>query len=316
MANILVLILLMDSLKSQKTLIIIAGPTAVGKTDLCVDLAKKLKTEVISADSRQFYRELNIGTAKPTVEEMRGIPHHFVNSHSIEEYFSVGDFERECLQKIDTIFKNKDTVILTGGSGMFIKVITDGLDDMPDADLELREKLMQTLKNEGLAPLLKQLEFLDIEYFNKVDKQNSQRIVRALEVCIGAGIHFSSFHGNKKERPFNILKIGLERPREQLYQRIDQRMNQMLGVGLVEEAKYLLPYRHHYALQTVGYKEIFDFFDGNTTYEETVRLLKRNSRRYAKRQLTWFKNQDNFNWFDATQQEEIFNFIGKYLEKI
>lgn len=307
----------MHNLNSQKTLIIIAGPTAVGKTDLCVELAKKLKTEVISADSRQFYRELNIGTAKPTIEEMRGIPHHFVNSHSIDDYFSVGDYERECLLKLDTIFKNKDTAILTGGSGMFIKVITDGLDDMPDADLELREKLMQTLKNEGLAPLLKQLEFLDIEYYNKVDKQNSQRIVRALEVCIGAGVPFSSFHVNKKvERSFNILKIGLERPREQLYQRIDQRMNQMLAAGLVEEAKYLLPYRQHYALQTVGYKEVFDFFDGNTTYDETVRLLKRNSRRYAKRQLTWFKNQDNFNWLDATNQEVIFTFIENYLEKI
>ncbi len=301
----------MEGPLKNKTLIIIAGPTAVGKTELCVSLAKKLKTEVVSADSRQFYRELNIGTAKPTIEEMKGIAHHFVNSHSINDYFSVGDFERECLQKLDTIFKNNDTAILTGGSGMFIKVITDGLDDMPDADLELREKLMQNLKNEGLAPLLRQLEFLDPVYFNKVDKQNSQRIVRALEVCIGAGVPFSSFHGKQKLiRPFKVLKIGLERPREQLYQRIDQRMNQMLAAGLVEEAKYLLAFRHHYALQTVGYKEVFDFFDGNTTFDEMVRLLKRNSRRYAKRQLTWFKNQDDFNWFDASKNEEIMNFIA------
>jgi tRNA dimethylallyltransferase len=305
----------MKKMQFPKTLIIIAGPTAVGKTDLCVELAQRLRTEVISADSRQFYRELNIGTAKPNWEEMKGVTHHFINSHSITEYFSVGDFERECIRKLNNIFITNDVAILTGGSGMFIKVISDGIDDMPDADLELREQLMQTLKNEGLNPLLRQLEFLDPTYYNKVDQQNSQRIVRALEVCIATGRPFSSFHINQKiERPFNILKIGLERPREQLYQRIDQRMNQMLAAGLVEEAKYLLPYRLHNALQTVGYKEVFDFFDGNTTYDEMVSLLKRNSRRYAKRQLTWFKNQDNLTWFEASKKEEVFHFIETQLK--
>lgn len=300
----------MNDKNSQKTLIIIAGPTAVGKTDLCIELAKKLKTEIISADSRQFYRELNIGTAKPSLEEMKGITHHFINSHSISEYFSVGDFERQCLQKLEDIFQKNNLAILTGGSGMFIKAITDGLDDMPDADLELRESLMQRLKNEGIQPLLKQLEFLDPAYFNIVDHKNSQRIVRALEVCIGSGIPFSSFHGQKKvERPFKIIKICLNRDRDILYKRIDQRMDIMLANGLVDEARFLMNFRHHNALQTVGYKEVYEYLDGNFGYEEMVRLLKRNSRHYAKRQLTWFKNQDDFIWFEADDNKGISQYI-------
>jgi tRNA dimethylallyltransferase len=300
----------MDKEKHTKTLIIIAGPTAVGKTDLCVELAQMLHTEVLSADSRQFYRELNIGTAKPTLEEMKGITHHFVNSHAIDEYFSVGDFERDCLQKLEQIFLKNNIAILTGGSGMFIKAITDGLDNMPEADLKLRESLMQKLKNEGLAPLQKQLEFLDPQYYSEVDVNNSQRVVRALEVCISSGMPFSSFRGKTKiERPFTILKICLNRDRDILYKRIDQRMDQMLADGLIEEAKYLLPYRHHYALQTVGYKEVFEYLDGAYGYDEMVRLLKRNSRRYAKRQITWFKNQDDFAWFEAENRRDVFEFI-------
>ncbi len=303
-----------DKIGASKTLIIIAGPTAVGKTDLCVQLAQKLDTEIISADSRQFYRELNIGTAKPTIEEMKGIKHHFVNSHSIEEYFSVGDFERDSLAVLEKIFVKKDVAILTGGSGMFIKAITNGLDYMPDADLELRESLMQRLNNEGLEPLQKQLLFLDPEHYEQMDIQNSQRVVRALEVCISSGMPYSSFREHKKvERPFKIIKICLTRDREVLYKRIDKRMDQMLTNGLVEEAKYLLPFKHHNALQTVGYKEVFDFLEGQYDYNEMVRLLKRNSRRYAKRQITWFKNQDEFMWFDAENKKEIFEFIGESL---
>lgn len=307
----------MSKQSAVKTLIIIAGPTAVGKTDLCVELAKKLNTEVFSADSRQFYRELNIGTAKPTVEEMKGIPHHFVNSHSISEYFSVGDFERDCLKKLDTIFEKKDAAILTGGSGMFIKAITDGLDDMPDADLELRETLMHKLKTEGLELLQKQLLFLDPAYYQQVDIQNSQRVVRALEVCISSGMPYSSFRGQAKiERPFNTIKICLNRERDLLYKRIDKRMDQMLVNGLIEEAKYLLSFSDHYALQTVGYKEVFEYLDGSYGYEELVRLLKRNTRRYAKRQITWFKNQDDFMWFEADNKGEIFEFISKSLDNL
>jgi tRNA dimethylallyltransferase len=304
----------MNSVITPKTLIIITGPTAVGKTDLCIELAQKLKIDIISADSRAFYRELNIGTAKPTVEEMKGVHHHFVNSHSIDEYFSVGDFERDCLSALDKIFVNNDVALLTGGSGMFIKVITDGIDDMPEADLELRATLKQKLESEGIEPLQKQLEFLDPEYFNSVDKQNSQRIVRALEVCISSGLPYSGFRNNQKVmRHFNIIKICLSREREVLYRRIDQRMDQMLVNGLIEEAKYLLPFRNHYALQTVGYKEVYEYLDGDISYDEMVRLLKRNSRRYAKRQITWFKNQDDFEWIDADRKNELFEFVEREL---
>ena len=299
---------------SSKTLIIIVGPTAVGKTDLCVKLAKLLDTEVVSADSRQFYRELSIGTAKPTIEEMDGIMHHFVNSHSIQDYYSVGDFERDCLAVLEEIFQRKDVVILTGGSGMFIKMITDGIDQMPEADLALRQTLAKRLENEGLEVLANELKKLDPIYYEQVDIQNTQRVLRALEVCISTGQPFSSFRKNQKvERPFRMIKIGLERPREELYARIDKRMDIMLASGLETEAKSVMDFREHYALKTVGYREIYEHIDGEYNREEMIRLLKRNSRRYAKRQMTWFKNQDEFNWFDAKNEVEIIDFIKSKL---
>lgn len=295
---------------SSKYLIIIAGPTAVGKTDLCVRLAKHFDTEVVSADSRQFYQELAIGTAKPTAEEMQGVKHHFIDSHSIADYYSVGDYERDCLAVLDEIFTRKDVAILTGGSGMFIKIVTDGLDEMPEADLELRESLMARLETEGLDSLTTQLRELDPVYFEEVDQQNPQRIVRALEVCLATGQPFSAFRKKqKKERPFECIKIALERPREELYARIDLRMDLMLAQGLEEEARSALPFREHYALKTVGYKEIYEHWDGQYDREEMVRLLKRNTRRYAKRQLTWFRNQDDFQWFDPKQEDEIVKYI-------
>lgn len=295
---------------SSKYLIIIAGPTAVGKTDLCVRLAKHFDTEVVSADSRQFYQELAIGTAKPTPEEMQGVKHHFIDSHSIADYYSVGDYERDCLAVLDDIFTRKDVAILTGGSGMFIKIVTDGLDEMPEADLELRESLMKRLETEGLESLSAQLRELDSIYFEEVDQQNPQRIVRALEVCLATGQPFSAFRKKqKKERTFECIKIALERPREELYARIDQRMDLMLAQGLEEEARNALPYREHYALKTVGYKEIYEHWDGQYDRDEMVRLLKRNTRRYAKRQLTWFRNQDDFQWFDPKQENEIVKYI-------
>ena len=298
-------------IEHRKTLIIIAGPTAVGKTDLCVKLAKILDTEVVSADSRQFYRELVIGTAKPTVEEMGGIKHHFINSHSIQDYYSVGDFERDCLAVLEEIFQKKDFVVLTGGSGMFIKMITDGIDEMPEADLDLRQKLVKRLENEGLDILVSELKLLDPVYYEQVDIQNTQRVLRALEVCISTGKPFSSFRKNQKmERPFDIIKIALERPREELYARIDKRMDMMLENGLEAEAKSVIDFREHYALKTVGYREIYEHLDGNYDREEMIRLLKRNSRRYAKRQMTWFKNQDEFYWFDAKDEEGIMRLIA------
>lgn len=295
----------------NKYLILLVGPTAVGKTNLAIKLAHQLDTEIISADSRQFYKELSIGTAKPTIEEMDGITHHFIDSHSIESYYSAGDFERDVIKLLEEdIFQRKDVAIMTGGSGLFVKAITDGLDDMPEAPLELRENLMQRLETEGVAILAEELKKLDPEYAATADLQNSQRVVRALEVCVSTGKPFSEFHKKTKiKRDFNFIKIGIERPREELYNRINRRMDSMLANGLMEEVKGLIGYRNHNALQTVGYKEVFEFLDDVYDYPTMIELLKRNSRRYAKRQMTWFKNQDDFQWFNAEDFEGVHQFI-------
>ncbi|HEY1055173.1 MAG TPA: tRNA (adenosine(37)-N6)-dimethylallyltransferase MiaA, partial [Emticicia sp.] len=287
------------------------GPTAVGKTDLAIKLAHQLDTEIISADSRQFYKELSIGTAKPTKEEMDGVVHHFIDSHSIDTYYSAGDFERDVIRILEEdIFKRKDVVIMTGGSGLFVKAITDGLDDMPEAPLALRENLMQRLETEGVAILAEELKKLDPEYAATADLQNSQRVVRALEVCLSTGKPFSEFHKKTKvKRSFEFIKIGIERPREELYDRINRRMDMMLANGLMDEVKGLTNYKNHNALQTVGYKEVFEFLDGVYDYPMMVELLKRNSRRYAKRQMTWFKNQDNFQWFNAEDSKGVYAYI-------
>ena len=279
----------------EKTLLVIAGPTAVGKTAYCIELAKKLQTDVVSADSRQFYRELTIGTAKPTPEEMQGVTHHFIDSHNITETYTAGQYERDCLNLLDELFRKKDTVILTGGSGLFLKVVTDGMDEMPDPDPELRWELRRRLETEGLPALLEDLQRLDPVFYEKIDRQNPVRVLRALEVCLTTGQPYSSLRtGAKAERPFVSQKICLTRPREELYARIDARMDAMLAAGLVDEARTLLPYRHHNALQTVGYQEVFGFLDGAYDFDEMVRLLKRNSRRYAKRQMTWFRNRGEY----------------------
>lgn len=297
--------------ESNKYLILIVGPTAVGKTDLSIRLAKWLKTEIISADSRQFYKEMSIGTAKPTIEEMDGVVHHFIDSHSISEYYSAGDFERDAIALLENdIFKRHNVAIMVGGSGFFVKAITDGLDEMPEAPLELREQLMQRLENEGVETLANELRILDPVYCETADLQNSQRVVRALEVCMATGKPFSSFHKKGKiERNFKFIKIGIEREREELYERINKRMDLMLEAGLVDEVKALLPFRNHNALQTVGYKEVFEFLDGNYDEKTMIELLKRNSRRYAKRQMTWFKNQDAFEWFNGTDFEGVKKYI-------
>ncbi|MFY9158481.1 tRNA (adenosine(37)-N6)-dimethylallyltransferase MiaA [Aquirufa ecclesiirivi] len=277
------------------TLLVIAGPTAVGKTALCVELAQKLHTEIISADSRQFYRELSIGTAKPTQEEQGGIKHHFIDSHSIQEYFSPGDFEREALILLEKLFQQHEVVILTGGSGLYIKALLEGLDEMPEVDLTLREQLMQQLSSEGIAPLWEQLQRLDPAYAAQVDQQNPQRIVRALEVCLSTGKPYSDFRKKQyADRPFQSIKICLDRPREELYARIDQRMDQMLAQGLVQEAIKYQDFQHLYALKTLGYKEVYGHLRGEYDEAEMIRLLKRNSRHYAKKQLTWFRHQGEF----------------------
>lgn len=294
----------------QGNLIVIVGPTAVGKTNLCVRLAEKLDAEVFSADSRQLYREMSIGTAKPSAEEMRNVPHHFVNSHSIETLFTAGDYERDLDLLLPSYFENKSYAILSGGTGLFVRAALQGLDDMPEAPQELREKLMQRLEQEGLEVLRAELLALDPESGDSLALSNPQRVVRALEVCLSTGLPFSSFKTQREKKlPYHVIKIGLERPREELYARINLRVEQMMQAGLLEEVSALLPYRHHYALQTVGYKELFDYFDGIYSLEEAVALIKRNSRRYAKRQLTWFKNQDSFAWFHAEDEAGIRNYI-------
>jgi len=294
----------------KNTLIMIVGPTAVGKTDLCIHLAKHFETDIISTDSRQFFKELTIGTAKPSENEMQDIKHHFINSKSISENYNVGDFEKDSLDLLDQLFKQKKVVIATGGSGLYIKILCDGMDEIPEADINIRNILEEKFKKEGLKTLFNQLEILDPEFANKVDANNPQRIMRALEVCLQTGKTYSSFRvGQKKNRPFQIIKIGLNREREELYERINRRMDEMLKNGLIEEAKSLYHFKNHNALKTVGYTEIFDFIDGKYDNLEMIRLLKRNSRRYAKRQMTWFKKDESITWFHPNNAEEIIKFI-------
>ncbi len=278
-------------------MLVIVGPTAVGKTALCVDLAKHLQTDIISADSRQFYKELAIGTAKPSVEEQGGVKHHFIDSHSVEDYFSPGDFEREASILLETLFQKHEVVIATGGSGLYLKALIEGLDEMPEADLDLRETLNARLKKEGLWALFSELKQLDPVYAAQVDSKNPQRVIRALEVCLSTGKPYSEFRlAQKPARPFQVIKICLERPREELYTRIDLRMDQMLTAGLVAEARAFEDKQYLYALKTLGYKEVYGFLRGEYDEAEMIRLLKRNNRHYAKKQMTWFRNQDEFTY--------------------
>jgi tRNA dimethylallyltransferase len=294
----------------QGNLVVIVGPTAVGKTNLCVRLAEKLDAEVFSADSRQLYREMSIGTAKPSAEEMKNVPHHFVNSHSIEDSFSAGDYERALDRLLPAYFARKEYGLLSGGTGLFVQAALHGLDAMPEAPAALRAELMTRLEKEGLEALQKELLRLDPHSGQSISLSNPQRVVRALEVCLSTGKPFSSFKTkSEKTLPYNLIKIGIERNREELYRRINLRVDLMLEAGLLEEVKTLLPYREKYALQTVGYKEVFSYLDGECSREETVELIKRNSRRYAKRQMTWFKNQDHFQWFNAEDEVEILAYI-------
>lgn len=290
---------------TQPTLLVITGPTAVGKTELCVRLARQLGTEIVSADSRQFFRELNIGTAKPTPAEMQGVPHHFINSHSITEEYNAGRFEQDALALLTQLFQRHRVVILTGGSGLYLQAVTEGLDELPAVPPEVRQQLRRELEAHGLEPLVAELARLDPVAYARLDRQNPQRVLRALEISRGTGQPFSSFHGGKAaERPFRTVKIALTREREELYQRIDERMDHMLAAGLEEEARRLYPHRHHNALQTVGYQELFAYFEGHYDYAEAVRLLKRNSRRYAKRQLTWLRRDPDYQWFHPESVNE------------
>lgn len=296
----------------KKQLICIVGATAVGKTSLSIQLAHYFNTVIISADSRQFYKELNIGTAKPNALEMNGIIHYFVDNQSIIQNYSVGEYEKDALSLLDNLFQKYDTIVAVGGSGLYVRALCDGLDEFPEIDADIRPQLQKELEEKGLSYLTNLLKELDFDYYQEVDLQNTQRILRAVEVCIGTKKTYSSFRkGKKKERPFQIIKIGLTLPREILYQKIDARMDLMIEQGLEKEATDLLPFAAHNALKTVGYQEIFDFLENKYDWNECVRLLKRNSRRYAKRQITWFGADNEITWFEPNDLEKIINFIEK-----
>ncbi|MCR5745960.1 MAG: tRNA (adenosine(37)-N6)-dimethylallyltransferase MiaA [Bacteroidales bacterium] len=279
------------------TLHIILGPTGVGKTDYALALARRVGSPVVSCDSRQVFREMRIGTARPTDAQLAEVPHYFIADRSVTEPFTAGQFELEALALLDRLFQDHETVVMAGGSGLYIDALCNGLDDFPPADPELREQLSARLREEGVAALRAELRLLDPESYAALDPANGQRIVRALEVTIATGRKFSSFktHANK-ERPFAIEKTGLTRPRAELYARIDARVDAMMAEGLLDEARALLPHRALPALNTVGYKELFDYFDGKYDLAEAVRLIKRNTRHYAKKQLTWWGRDASIRW--------------------
>jgi len=299
----------------QKTLITIVGPTAIGKTSLSILLANYFNTQIISCDSRQFYKEMRIGTAVPEAEELEAATHHFIQNRSIFEDYNVGAFERDALAKLDELFKKNDVVIMVGGSGLYVDAVINGLDHFPKVDKSIRENLVNRLEKEGLTSLQIQLKELDIETYNTIAINNPQRVMRALEICIGTGLSYASFKNNpKKKRTFKSIKIGLNGDRQKIYERINLRVDLMIQNGLIEEAKQLHSNKDLNALQTVGYKELFSFFDGEITKEFAIEEIKKNTRRFAKRQLTWFRRDENILWFDF--EEDFLNIISNLEKKL
>jgi tRNA dimethylallyltransferase len=282
-----------------KTLVVLTGPTGIGKTSLSLDLAEWLGCPIISCDSRQFYRDMRIGTAAPSQAELDRVPHHFIGHLSIHDYYSAARFESEVLRLLETtLFPLHDTVLMTGGSMLYIDAVCKGIDDMPDVDPVLRKQLQDRWQEEGLQPLLAELEHLDPTYASTVDSNNPKRVLHGLELCLLTGKPYSSFRRQTpKERPFNIIKLCLDMDRKALYQRIDKRVEQMMAQGLLNEARGLLPHRGLNALNTVGYKELFAYFDGNCTLDEAVKQIQFNTHKYARKQLTWFRRDLDYHWF-------------------
>ena len=284
---------------SKKTLITIVGPTAIGKTSLSILIASYFNTEIISCDSRQFYKEMTIGTAVPEKEELATVPHHFIQNRSIFEDYNVGAFERDALNVLDTLFEKHNTVVMVGGSGLYVKAVLEGLDDFPKIDPSIRLELKHILETEGIIPLQDRLKKLDVTTYNTIDIENPQRVIRALEICIGTNLPYSSYTGKlKKKRKFNSIIIGLNGEREKIYERINRRVDLMIEKGLLDEAQKLYPNKELNALQTVGYKELFSFFEEKITKDEAIQEIKKNTRRFAKRQLTWFNKDASIYWFD------------------
>lgn len=299
----------------SKFLIIIAGPTAVGKTTIAIQLAKYFNTEIISADSRQLFKELNIGVARPSQEELKEVKHHFIANKSIGEYFSAGEYEREVIALLDDLYKTRDIVILCGGTGFYINAILNGFDEIPQIDEKIRQELNHQLEKSGIESLQQKLKELDEETYKEMDIHNTQRVVRALEVCLGTGQKFSSFKRIKEvQRNFVSVKIGLNVSKEQLHHNINTRVDEMMRTGFLEEAKSVYDFRSHNALQTVGYKELFDYIDGKTTLLEAVELIKLHTRQYAKRQLTFFNKHKDYSWFEPKQVSAIISFIDEVIK--
>ncbi|AZI26047.1 tRNA (adenosine(37)-N6)-dimethylallyltransferase MiaA [Pedobacter sp. G11] len=299
---------------NTKTLIAIVGPTAIGKTALAIQLAQHFNTEILSADSRQFFKEMEIGTAKPSTKELTAATHHFINSHSVTQLFSTGDFEVEALEKLAQIFENNNLAILVGGSGLYVNALLNGLDEMPEIDLAIREKLNKQFEIDGLSAIQQDLARLDPEYFAKVDQQNPQRMIRGLEVVLSTGKKLSSMlSATKKVRPFNVIKIGLNTDRTVLYDRINKRVDQMVSNGLIDEVQSLEKFKELNALKTVGYSEIFDYLDDLISLEQAISAIKQNTRRFAKRQLTWFRRDEEITWFEPNDDKSVINFIQHQL---
>lgn len=294
-----------------KRLLVVVGPTGSGKTDLSIRLALHYAAPVLSTDSRQVYRGMPIGTAQPSDGQLQAVEHHFIASHDLKDNLSCGEYEVQALARLEQLFTTHDYVVAVGGSGLYVRALCEGMDDLPQADKSLREEMDRWLAEEGLGALAEKLRELDPEYYQIVDLNNPARVMRALEVCFQTSMPYSRQRtGVRRDRPFGIVKIGIDLPREVLYDRIDRRVDQMLADGLEAEARALYPYRALNALQTVGYREFFDYFDGRIGYDEAVELIKRNSRRYAKRQLTWFRRDPEIRWFRPDDDAAIREYIG------
>jgi tRNA dimethylallyltransferase len=295
----------------KNTLIVLLGPTGVGKTDIAIDIARHFGCDIISSDSRQFFREMRIGTALPSREQLTEIKHHFIGFLSVKDYYSSNLFERDVLGILPELFKKNSVALMTGGSGMYIDAVCNGIDDIPDVDPEIREKFARKYKEEGIEGLRIELKLLDPEHYEKVDLKNPRRIIRALEICETTGHPYSGFLTNqKRRRDFEIIKTGLKRPREELFDRINRRVDLMIKDGLEEEARNLLGLRHRNALNSVGYREFFDFFDGKITRDKAIELIKRNTRRFAKRQMTWWSKDEGIRWFNADDKAGLIDYLN------
>ncbi|MCR4921446.1 MAG: tRNA (adenosine(37)-N6)-dimethylallyltransferase MiaA [Bacteroidaceae bacterium] len=296
------------------TLFVLLGPTAVGKTELALKIADHIGSPILNCDSRQLFRGMRIGTAAPTPQQLERTTHYFVGTLDLSDYYSAARYEADALDLIQQLSATHSALLLSGGSMLYIDAVCKGIDDIPTIDNETRSFLRSRYSTEGLAPLLEELRLMDPEYYQIVDQRNTQRVIHALEICYATGRTYTSFRTQKhKPRPFHIVKIGLQRPREELFSRINCRVEQMMDEGFLEEARALLPYRHENALNTVGYKEIFAYFDGKMSYIDAVERIKKNTRVYAKKQMTWFQRDKEINWFHPNQEAEILTFVGNTL---